>query len=311
MNVQHLREPLESLYRTYDIRHLSSDPLSLVRALARPEDQEAAGLIAAVFAYGRVGQILKTVRAILAPMGDSPYAFVRRFDLRKDADLFRGIVHRFNNETDVVALILGMRQVFRRYGSLRALFLKGYSSRQKDIGEALTRFVDYFLGLDYGPLDRLRQLPPGKNLGFLLPSPRNRSACKRLNMFLRWMVRRGDDLDLGLWEEVSPAQLIIPLDTHLFRITSRLGLTRRRTADWATASEVTGNLRRLAPEDPVKYDFALARLGILKRCGAEEDPLWCGACLLGKVCATKAADSEARKSRSAFADRFPGSRRRI
>ncbi len=284
MQTHLLKGPLEALFRTYDFRHLSSDPLSLVHGFKRPEDRETAGLIAAVFAYGRVAQILKTLQAIFDRMDDSPYAFLLDLDLKRDARRFQGIVHRFNNGTDILCLMYGMRETLRTYGSLKALFLKGYSPGHPDIEEGLCRFVDHFLDLDYSPVIGQKRLPQKSGFRFLFPSPRNRSACKRLNMYLRWMVRRGDGLDLGLWEEVSPAKLIIPLDTHLFRISARIGLTRRKAADWAAAREVTRNLKLLDPYDPVKYDFALARLGILKECQKEQDLKQCEACFLYKLC---------------------------
>jgi len=284
MQVLDLKETLDRLYHTYDIHHISSDPLVLVHGFKRPEDQEVAGLIAAVFAYGRVGQIQKTVRTILDRMDGSPCAFIRGFDPRKDAERFHGIVHRFNDETDILCLILGIKKTLKKYGSIKNLFLKGYDSGHEDIGEALSAFVERFLNMDYSPILGKKALPKDAGVRFLFPSPKNRSACKRLNMYLRWMVRRDDGLDLGLWREVSPSKLVIPLDTHLFRISARIGLTRRRSPDWETAREVTRNLRILDPSDPVKYDFALARLGILKQCTKKRDLKQCEVCPLYRIC---------------------------
>ncbi|MEK6775760.1 MAG: TIGR02757 family protein [bacterium] len=284
MQVVHLKKTLDRLFHTYDIHHISSDPLVLVHGFKQPEDQEVAGLIAAVFAYGRVAQIQKTVRTILDRMEGSPYKFIRGFEPDRDAEYFRGIVHRFNNGTDILCLIFGLKKILKKYGSIKELFLKGYDSRHEDIGEALSAFVDSFLNLDYSPIMGTRVLPRDAGVRFLFPSPRDRSACKRLNMYLRWMVRRDDGLDLGLWREVSPSKLVIPLDTHLFRISSRLGLTRRRSPDWETAREVTRNLKLLDPSDPVKYDFALARLGILKQCTKQRDIKQCKICPLHRIC---------------------------
>lgn len=299
MHVHALKEPLEKLYRTYDVRHLSSDPLLLVHDFSRPEDQEVAGLIAAVFAYGRVAQILKTVKTILERMEAPPYEFISGFELKRDARRFKGIVHRFNNEADILCLLYGIKEVLRRYGSLKALFLKGYSSGHPDIRPALTNFVDTFLNLDYSSITGHATHSKNGGLRFLFPSPRNRSACKRLNMYLRWMVRRDDGLDLGVWDEVDPARLIIPLDTHTFRISSRLGLTRRKSADWASAQEITRHLSLLDPGDPVKYDFALARMGILGKCTLEKDPEQCKPCLLAEVCIRTMSAARARKPAAA------------
>ncbi|MBE9531259.1 MAG: DUF2400 family protein, partial [Proteobacteria bacterium] len=115
-------------------------------------------------------------------------------------------------------------------------------------------------------------------------SPEKKSACKRLNLYLRWMVRRGDKLDFGLWRDITPAKLIIPLDTHIARISSNIGLTKRKSADWRMAEEITASLRELDPEDPTKYDFSLARLGILEKCTKNREPAKCEACLIKEIC---------------------------
>ncbi|MDX1763682.1 MAG: TIGR02757 family protein, partial [bacterium] len=271
MGLMRLKSPLEKLYRTYHAGYLKTDPLELVHGFAAPEDREVAGLIAAVFAYGRVEQIRKTLEQIFEPMGGAPRAYILDFDPDRDGGQFGGIVHRFNKSTDVLALLCGIREALLRHGSLQTLFLAEYSSEQADVAPALSAFVDGLLDFDATPLFGRPSVPSDSTFRFLLPSPRRGSACKRLNMYLRWMVRCDDGLDLGLWDAVSPSQLIIPLDTHVWRLSRRLGLTERRSADWKTAVDITAKLRCLDPEDPVKYDFALARLGILGRCLKEMD----------------------------------------
>ncbi len=284
MEISRLRQSLEDLYRTYDIRYLQADPLSVVHRFPRPEDREVAGLIAAAFSYGRVPQILKTLEKIFGPMEGSPYAFVQNFDCMRDGAKFSGLVHRFNNDRDLICLLLGLQQVLREFGSIKGLFLSGYLPSEPDVGPALTRFVEHLLSLDYSPLYGHCSLPPTAGVRFLLPSPRKKSACKRLNMYLRWVVRCSDSLDLGLWPEVSPAKLLIPLDTHVARIAKRIGLTRRASADWGAVLEITENLRRLDPQDPVRYDFALAHLGILQQCGKVVNADGCAACALEWTC---------------------------
>ncbi|MEE9614775.1 MAG: DUF2400 family protein, partial [Thermodesulfobacteriota bacterium] len=164
---------------------------------------------------------------------------------------------------------------------------KGYSPEDKSVKEALISFSERALGLKtdgiYGP-GPLPSLPSGAGVRFLFPSPEGRSPCKRLNLFLRWMVRRGDGLDFGLWKGVSPSKLIIPLDTHIARISRYLGLTSRNSADWAMAEEVTDSLRKLDPLDPTKYDFSLSRLGILDECPTRRDPIKCESCMIKGVC---------------------------
>jgi uncharacterized protein (TIGR02757 family) len=284
MNVQRLKPALERLYRSYDVRHLSTDPLKVVHSFTKPQDLEVAGLITSVFSYGRVDQILKTVERILEPMGGAPHAFILDFDPHRDARHFSGIVHRFNKGADIISLLLAIRQALRNNGSLQELFLEGYTPAQPDVGEALSLFVERILDYSASAASERQSVPPGTGFRFLFPSPRNKSACKRLNMYLRWMVRCGDGLDLGIWEGVSPAKLVVPLDTHVCRISRRLGLTDRSAADWKTAIDVTRHLRCLDRDDPVKYDFSLARLGIMGRCLKEMDSDKCRGCGLYGLC---------------------------
>jgi len=279
-----LKAPLERLYRTYDTRYLDSDPLGIVRRFSRPGDREVAGLIAAVYAYGRVGQIRGTLRRIFEPMGENPRRFILRFDCRRDGHLFEGILHRFNRGEDLLCLLLALNRILRQYGSILAFFLEGQTEGEQDIQASLASFVERIHALDYTPIYGTRGVPDPVGFRFLLPSPRKGSACKRLNMFLRWMVRRDDGIDLGLWKEVSPARLVIPLDTHVSRIARRLGLLTRCSVDWRAAVEVTERLKLLDPEDPVKYDFSLARLGILNQCRKEKDPSVCSDCQLLQYC---------------------------
>ncbi len=256
----------------------------MVHGFRRRRDREVAAFISSALSYGRVAHILKTLEQIFSPMGVSPYAFVRDFDLARDGAHFSPIVHRFNRGRDILCLLLGLQQIIGQDGSLRKFFLRGYAVRQPDTTAALSSFVDAFLALDFTPVLGKHPPPSHAGLSYLLPSPRKGSACKRLHMFLRWVVRRSDGVDLGLWEEVSPSKLIIPLDTHVVRISRRIGLTRRRAADAKAAREVTAALRCFEPEDPVKYDFALARLGILQRCTKERHPAVCAPCQLYAIC---------------------------
>ena len=155
-----------------------------------------------------------------------------------------------------------MAQALGEHGSLRELFLRGYEPRDPNVGGSLTRFVDALLAYDARPIATRRSERAGSGVRYLLPRPADGSACKRLNMFLRWVVRPDDGLDLGIWPEVSPALLVIPLDTHSARVARALNLTRRVTTDWRAAEEVTQSLRRYDPEDPVRYDFALCHVSM-------------------------------------------------
>jgi uncharacterized protein (TIGR02757 family) len=266
-----LKNFLDRLYTTFDVRSLAPDPLQLVRDFDDPRDQEIAGFIASSLAYGRVERILFSVERVLSMMDGEPYTFVVHFDPVKDTQRFEGFVHRFNRGRDVACLLFFLRQVIDRYGSLEAMFLDGYRAEDKDVGCGLARFVDGFLGCDCSPFYGNGILPPDAGVRFFLPSPVDGSACKRLNLFLRWMVRRGSDgLDLGVWRGLSPSKLVMPVDTHVAWIARHLGLTGRKQAGWRMAVELTELFRTFDAEDPVKYDFALCHWGMLEKRGMGE-----------------------------------------
>jgi uncharacterized protein (TIGR02757 family) len=282
-----LHRHLERLYETFDVRWLSPDPLEFVRRYTDPADQEIAGFFAAGLAYGRVGQILASLERIGVLFGDSPADFVRRFRPATDAARFRGLRHRFHGPRDFTLLSVLLGRALDRWGSLEALFLAGDDPASPDIGPGLAAFCRTLLDtpdLPPGPGVHRGRLAPAAPVRFFFSSPEDGSACKRLNLWLRWMVRGGDGLDLGAWTGVSPARLVVPLDTHVARIGRYIGLSSRKSADWKMAREVTEALRRLDAVDPVKYDFALCRLGILDRCPRRRDESRCAECLLLPVC---------------------------
>lgn len=262
---------------------LQSDPLAIVHRFEDPLDQEVAAVLAAGLAYGRVDQILTSVDAALERMGKRPHAFVRGFEPRRHARRFDGWVHRFNVGRDLALLCLGLRQIYEQHGSLGAFFASRQGPDDAHVGPALTRYTRDFLGLDFRPLAPAAALAAGEGVRWFFASPADGSACKRLNLQLRWMVRR-DGLDLGLWRDVDPARLIMPLDTHVARICTYLGLTERRTPGWAMALDITERLRAIAPDDPIRYDWAICRLGILSHCPRRRDPVRCAACALVPVC---------------------------
>jgi uncharacterized protein (TIGR02757 family) len=175
---------------------------------------------------------------------------------------YRGFRHRWTTGRDVADLLWRVAQALRDHGSLHELFLRGYEPADRNIGSALTRFVDALLEYDGRPVAGRTAGSPGKGVRYLLSRPADGSACKRLNLFLRWVVRPDDGLDLGLWSEITTGQLVIPLDTHSSRVSRALGLTRRATIDWRAAEEVTDALRRYDPADPVRYDFALCHVSM-------------------------------------------------
>lgn len=282
--MRNLKIYLDKLYTAFDLKFLSPDPLEFVHQFKKPEDQEIVGLIASSLAYGQVEQILTSIRRVLKRMGSHPCKFVVNFNPKKDAEVFDGFVHRFNSGKDMTCLIYFAQQMIEESGSIEEFFLKGYNPTDTNIKNALVSFSERALSLDSSAVYGTTKLSKHAGVRFFFPSPKDGSPCKRLNLYLRWMVRNGDNLDFGLWKDIQPDKLLIPLDTHIVRISQNIGLTKRKGPDWKMAEEITENLKMLDPKDPVKYDFALCRLGILEHCPKRKDFKKCERCLIKKVC---------------------------
>ncbi|MBI2412572.1 MAG: TIGR02757 family protein [Deltaproteobacteria bacterium] len=279
-----LKTQLNRLYRTFDLEFLSTDPLEFVHRYKTPEDREIVGLVSSSLAYGKVATIKKSIARVMETTGPHPARFVKRLYVDKTLRDLSGFKHRFNDGKDIVALLYIAKQMIEEAGSIGAFFMKGYSPDHRNIKEALSVFSESALGLDTSPIYGKKTLPKNAGVRFFFPNPLDGSPCKRLNLYLRWMVRRGDSLDFGQWKGVDPAKLVIPLDTHIARISKNIGLTKRASADWKMAEEITASLAALDPKDPVKYDFALCRLGILDKCPARADRDKCEACLIRELC---------------------------
>jgi uncharacterized protein (TIGR02757 family) len=241
---------LEKLYRHYNrYEHIHPDPLEFVHHYASKSDREISGFIAAALAYGRVMQILRSVNSVLDLMGPSPSSFLLQNDPADIRNVFRSFKHRFTTGEMLSSLLTGIGKLMVEYGSLESCFLAGFSRADPNVLPGLGAFVK-----------RIEQAC-GRALPTFLPSPEGGSACKRLNLFLRWMVR-SDNVDPGTWQSVPASHLIVPLDTHMHRIAARMGLTCRKQADIRCAIEITGGFASIRPDDPVRYDFALTRFGI-------------------------------------------------
>lgn len=256
-----LRHHLDVLVAEYDYAaHLQRDPLRHVVVYGDPRDIEVAGLIAACLAYGRVDRVLVSVGDALRRMTPGPAAFVRDFDPKGQAEkkVFRGFLHRMTGEAELRALCAALGQVLRERGSIEACFAVGQTA--PTVREGLQHVVDVVRGAAFACSDGSDRTC--RRIRFLVPGPAEGSACKRLNMWLRWMIRRQPGLDPGPWRAARASQLIIPLDVHVIRLSQYLGLTARSTPDWKMAEEVTSTLRLLDPDDPVKYDFAMSHLGM-------------------------------------------------
>jgi uncharacterized protein (TIGR02757 family) len=259
-----LRAALDRLYVDYDRSGALQDPIECVRVYPDPADREIAGFIAAGLAFGRVAGILASIDRVLGLLGPSPAAFVRAFEPSRDTRLLERFVHRWTRGHDVAALLLILRHMLESAGSLEGFFLQGDEPASADIRPGLESFCSRARAVDLRPVYGRRPDRPGAHVFFPLPSAG--SACKRLNLFLRWMVRR-DEVDLGVWRRVSPARLIIPLDVHVIRVGRCLGLTRYASPGWRMAESITASLRQIDPSDPVRYDFALCHVGMRGLCG--------------------------------------------
>ncbi len=259
MDFRRLKEVLDHLYNTYNFHERAvHDPIAFSRRYNHPRDQEIAGLIASAFAYGRVELFMPVVDELLKRMGASPAQFLHEFRLSRERKRFCDLKYRFSTGEDIVALLYVLSKVLKRFGSLEAAFSTPFNG--SDMATALSGFVEFFYGIKIPGSIKI-----SRGFYHFFTSPDRGSACKRMNLFMRWMVR-DRDIDLGIWQGFSPAQLVIPLDTHIARISQCLGLTTRKTKDWKMAVEITESLKRLDPEDPLKYDFALCHKGIMGMC---------------------------------------------
>jgi len=249
MTPEMLKKKIHTLYNQYNRRdYVHPDPLEFLYLYKEIRDREIVGLIASSLAYGRVKQILKSVSFVLDKMNPSPYVFITHSSYRSFCKAFEGFTHRFATGDHLAGLLWGIKNVIARFGSLNECFCHGLSPDDDTVIPAMI----FFTG----------QLITGKSEpGHLVALPEKGSACKRMNLFLRWMVRK-DSVDPGGWKNVPLSKLVIPLDTHMHKISLKLGLTAKKQANMNTALEITSCFRQLVPDDPVKYDFVLTRLGI-------------------------------------------------
>ena len=245
---QDVREVLESIYRKYHrCRYIHPDPLECLKDYTHPGDREIAGIIASSLAIGRVQNILAAVKSILEKI-PSPREALLSLKLKDLEKIFRNFKYRFYTSTQLVDFLFGIRVCVMRYGSLNECFLSGMKTKDKNVMPALGTFVRSIAGQNHSRAG-------------ILPLPDRGSACKRLNLFLRWMVRQ-DEVDPGGWEGVSTHKLIVPVDIHMLKIARIMGFTSRKQADVKAAIEITEAMKSFDPFDPVRYDFSITRLGI-------------------------------------------------
>lgn len=267
-----VRDRLDALVATHDVaQNLAADPLGFVHRAA-PEDREVVALLAATLAFGNVKAIRASLTRVLAALGPTPARTIDTEDERALAQRLAGFVHRVYKGRDVARMLANAGALRREHGTLGAFFA-AHHAEHGDLREALAVLADALRG----------STPAPRGLAHLVPDPRKGSASKRLLLWLRWMVRPADGVDLGLWD-VPASALVVPVDTHVQRISQNLGLTRRKDASWRTAEEITAALRLFDAADPVKYDFAICHLGVSRSCPSRRDPVKCDACVVRDAC---------------------------
>ncbi len=261
-----LKRELDKLYLEYNHRKfVHPDPLEFLYNYNNIEDREIVGLVASALAYGRVIQILKSVSLVLSKMIPYPSVFIRKSSPDLICNSFKDFKHRFTTGGELCCLLTGIKNTLEKYGSLNNCFLEGLRIKGKtwkktgEIDQEGSREETILPAALYF-LKNLNTFA-GIKCNSLMPSPTGGSAFKRLNLYLRWMVRK-DNVDPGGWTGIPASRLIIPLDTHIYRISVKLGFTRRKQADIKTAIEITNTLKEFDKNDPVKYDFVLTRLGM-------------------------------------------------
>ena len=231
---------------------IENDPITIPHGFTKKQDIEIAGFIAAVFAWGQRKTIINKSYEFLNLMGNEPHRFVLEYT---DHDIapFQHFKHRTFNGTDALYFIHFFKWFYHRFDSFEEAFIIGLKDQDESVETGLVNFFKLFFSLPDHPKRTYKHIP----------TPVRKSACKRINMFLRWMVRQdGKGVDFGLWSKIKPSQLVCPCDLHVDRVARKLDLISRKQTDWQTALELTGALRQLDPNDPVKYDFALFGLGI-------------------------------------------------
>lgn len=257
--VQELAATFEKAYQEFHSSfYRDRDPVRFAHLYPDPRDQEIVGLLSALLAYGNVTSILRSVASLLAPLGESPYETIRRGQYE---GRFSGFVHRFTRGDDVEILCAWIQRALETDGSLQAFFTAG-AAGSAPMKDRISQFVRRLWTTELSVRQKKMRDRRARNLKYLLSDPHQGSACKRLNMYLRWMVRPADGIDLGLWNDVKPADLMLPVDTHILKMLQHLRWTGRKQATWLVVEQATERLRAINPRDPIRYDFSLCHLSM-------------------------------------------------
>lgn len=248
---------MDSAYRDYhSMAHRDRDPLQWVHRYSSAQDQEIIAFLAALLSYGNVTAILTSLNRALTPLGETPFEKIRNNDLPPE---WKNFTHRFTKGEDLVIVCHWLRCAIQSHGSLEGFFVAGEGTQMKEL---LSSFVQRLRSQELPPHLKKIAAKRERNLKYLISDPEQGSACKRLNMFLRWVVRENDGIDLGLWKKIKAETLILPIDTHLLQTLRRLKWTRSKQATWKVAEDATKRLRLYCADDPVRYDFSLCHLSM-------------------------------------------------
>jgi len=249
------KEYLDKLYKQYNRINSAEDPAWNILVQNEKLDKEILAFISAIYAFGSIKQIINSQLKIFGILTPSAYQRILDRDYLLYIEKNFEVKHRFLFHKEFIGLLKTLNLIYTKFGSIKKLFLLNYNPHDKNLKNAISHFSK-----------NLRDLINGQNLSsrkikFLFPSPEDRSPCKRINLFLRWMVRK-DNIDFGLWNEIKPSQLIIPLDVHIYNAARKYQLTKLKSPSWKMAEEITESLKKFDPVDPVKYDFVLSHLKI-------------------------------------------------
>ena len=284
-----LKAALDRLYDSFNAPDSAFDPVQVVRQYPRVEDREIIGFIASAVAFGRVASVVNSTNAICAVLGDRPARFLERFEPRVHGKPLLPLVHRWTRGEDFVAMLWILRSFIEEFGSLERAFAAGLHDDDVDVGQAIESFSDRARSVDLRPVygrGGFTPSPSRPGAYYFFPRPSTGSACKRMNLYLRWMSRT-DGVDPGGWTAVPPSKLVIPLDTHIIRVGRCLKLTKYQSPGWKMAADITASLRKLDAADPVKYDFSLCHLGMMGGCRFGNAHASAHACQLAGVCQPK------------------------
>jgi uncharacterized protein (TIGR02757 family) len=258
-----LKKFLDTKAEQYNhLSFIAEDPISIPHRFTKKQDIEIAGFFAAILAWGTRKGIINSCNKLMAGMNNAPHDFIMHTDFEKDPEAFEpfnGFVHRTFNEMDLFHLFGFLQHHYRKEKSLETAFSKWMQPKDATIENALTGFHEYVFGYSAVAADE-------RHCRKHISTPVKKSACKRLSMYLRWMVRNDDKgVDFGIWKKIKPSQLICPLDVHVSRVARRLEILQRTQNDWQAATELAQYLKTLDPNDPVKYDYALFGLGVIEK----------------------------------------------